>query len=114
MHVEDVKGRVMETFGQIVREIRKREGMSLTTLARKVNKSIAYLSQIENPKSGTPPSEDVGDLIIKALPLKAGEHSKLEEALIRTIREHKAERAYDSSLFLEDFFRRAGMSVQQV
>ena len=104
----------MKTFGQQVREIREQKGIMLQELASEVGKSDAYLSQIENPRSGTPPSEEAGELIIQALGVDSATQEKLKKALERTIREHKVERMYDSSLLLELFFKDTHLSVEQV
>ena len=71
----------MKTFGQQVREIREQKGIMLQELASEVGKSDAYLSQIENPRSGTPPSEEAGELIIQALGVDSATQEKLKKAL---------------------------------
>lgn len=103
----------MKTFGELVREIREQKGTLLQDLAYAVGKSVAYLSQIERPTSGTPPSEEVGQSIIEKLGVDAATRAKLDKALKETIRRHKVKRIYNSSLLLERFFEDAKMSVEQ-
>ncbi len=104
----------MKTFGELVKEIRLAKGMLQQDLADKVDKSVAYISQIERTTSQTPPSEEVGRNIIEKLEVDAATRARLEKTLKKTIQEHKVERVYDSSLLLEEFFKDAKMSVEQV
>jgi transcriptional regulator with XRE-family HTH domain len=104
----------MKTFGQLVRELREKRGWLVQDLAAKCQVSGAYISQIENPHSGTVASIETGQRIINELELDIATTTKLLKALERTAREHKVERVYPSSLLLENFFDLSGLSVAAV
>ncbi len=67
----------METFGEILREIRIDTGMGLRELARLINKSPGYLSDVENGRV-PPPSEET--IVNMARALKADKQRLLSVA----------------------------------
>ena len=54
------------TFGQYLREIRKTKNISIRQLAKKVNKTPTYISDIEN-SNNYPPDKELLESIITAL-----------------------------------------------
>lgn len=104
----------MNTFGELVKEIRKEKGWLLMDIAEKVGKSVAYISQIERPTSQTIPSKEVGELIIRALGVDAKTRAKLKHALEYDLEHHVVERIFPSSKKLEDFFDETKLSVAAV
>jgi transcriptional regulator with XRE-family HTH domain len=104
----------MKTFGQRVKEIRMENGLLLQDLAAMVGKTPAYISQIERPDSGTPPSEEVGLEIIKRLKVDVETKAELKELLYRTIESHKVARLFESSLLLEQLFQDTRLPVGEV
>ena len=57
---------IMKTFGEILRDIRINAGVGLRELARLIDKSPGYLSDVENGRAA-PPSEEALVHIARAL-----------------------------------------------
>ena len=104
----------MKRFGELLREVREVRGWQQQELARRVNKSDAYISLIENTQSGVLPSLEFGNKIIAALRPNASTRIKLKKALERDIYEPRSSRVYDSSEELEKLFTKSSLTVAEV
>lgn len=66
-------------FGEKLRELRRKEGLTLRDLADKVNVNFSYLSKIENNKLEYTPSIDTIRAIARALDVEEIELLKLAD-----------------------------------
>ena len=108
------KSIVLETLGKNIRQLRLLRGMSQESLASDLQKSINFVSLLENGKTGvsvqtlvdictalkvdtnalfsgiiTPPETDIDSFIIDSLKLFKGEDKAIVSSLIRYIAESK-------------------------
>ena len=91
-----MSSRISENFGWFVRQRRVAQGISLRQMAKMIEVSPAYLSQVERGQS-TPPTEDKVTAIAKILDLDADEllavAGKVSSDLTKIIREQPSEMA---------------------
>ena len=94
-----------ETFGTILKKIRKRKGIGIKKLSSRLNMSHGYISKIENNKSL--PSEefirkisDIFEYDNEELMIRAG---KIPEDILSILRENPKEAAkYLRNQFIKD------------
>lgn len=109
------KSSVLETLGKNIRKLRLLKGMSQESLASDLQKSVNFVSLVENGKTGlsvqtivdicsalkvdtnalfsgivTPPETNVDSFIIDSLNLFNGEDKAIVSSLIRYIAESKS------------------------
>jgi transcriptional regulator with XRE-family HTH domain len=62
-----------QTFGKVIRQVRKEKELSQRELAKLIGVDYTYLSKLENDHAGYPPSEDVIHKLALHLDLKEEE-----------------------------------------
>jgi transcriptional regulator with XRE-family HTH domain len=89
------------TFGQPLRELRKKKGLTQRELANQAGIDFTYLSKIENDLPGYRPSEDVIRRLAKVLGADPEELVLLAEKIPKTIQQTMAKNP-KAAAFLRD------------